>query len=858
MADRAALIAELEEADRLGAPEKAASQQRQQYLDELYGMEMNRIESEEQKFLKQVDIETKLGGELVYGHEIPGFWLQRGIAVREELPRAVAYADKSGEIPDGARAYGVQTEGGENIVAYKFEDDNKFYAINDPGFSLGDIGKYGGALVSAETLTGGVAEMLMPWKRVTGPANVLYKLAQPAARVGIAAVAAGAGRGVDEVTEAISDEEMQTLGAISDKMVESGIWGAGGHMFLSEPYEVIAGKLSKHSYSMRDLWRMSKKGATPDEAAEMADVLDMNSKELTDLFRAIAREDLDVLGMGELGHPIAKRAQAQAAGVSGEAARREKSKLSTPARRLIESRYNVNDVADLDDTALETVVNQQEEEAKALLKKSFSEKGVDFNDKKPEIAGKSAAETVLDYRKVTQEKATRLYDDVFDLAERQGIDFDISEAIKVARIETAPRTLTGRPREVTDRYFDLDSPSPVTETKTITSDVEIPPPVEGRLQEILGRLQGAADIQGAEKLGALRQIRSDLLKMAEPDPNRITSTPSEAAATRVQRALTESINGTQNTGDSTYRAAVKAANDHWKARSANLDAFGYMANLNTTGAGERIYRRIFSADLTEEEAKFLISHMTPLRKSEFRSALYTDMMRNPDKINSTLRQMDRAGEHLVPENARAVLKQYRREIEKSNKSLVARLLTEQGEQGARVSVLINKGDAKDIRALIKSGAMTEQDVSRSVVMDFIQHTTDFDGARPIINRAKYETKIKQYGDKGILGLLEPRAREMLTNIRIYNSFLPKGLDSGDSIAAAAIASDVLKVGQNPMGAAKAGLRIYQLTIAARLAHSPAILQILKGKTTGMLHPKARAFLLAGTIEVRKLNQGKEE
>ena len=97
----------------------------------------------------------------------------------------------------------------------------------------------------------------------------------------------------------------------------------------------------------------------------------------------------------------------------------------------------------------------------------------------------------------------------------------------------------------------------------------------------------------------------------------------------------DSINGTKNTGDDA--PAVTKANEHWRGRQANLDAFSYMAATNTTGAGERIYRRVFSGDLTEEEAKFLVTHMKGPRLNEFRSALYTDMMRNPDKINSTLK-----------------------------------------------------------------------------------------------------------------------------------------------------------------------------------------------------------------------------
>ena len=121
-----------------------------------------------------------------------------------------------------------------------------------------------------------------------------------------------------------------------------------------------------------------------------------------------------------------------------------------------------------------------------------------------------------------------------------------------------------------------------------------------------------------------------------------------------------------------------------------------------------------------------------------------------------------------------------------------------------------------------------------------------------------KTKIKQYQDKGVLDLLEPTAKNMLTNIRVYNSFLPNSVDAGDSIASAAIASDVLKAAQSPVGAVRAGFRIYQLQVASRLAHSPALLRVLKGKPEMRTFPVARAFVAAGTIELQKMNRRKEE
>ena len=68
------------------------------------------------------------------------------------------------------------------------------------------------------------------------------------------------------------------------------------------------------------------------------------------------------------------------------------------------------------------------------------------------------------------------------------------------------------------------------------------------------------------------------------------------------------------------------------------------------------------------------------------------------------------------------------------------LLEAQAKHGERVSTLIEKGDSKDLRLLVDNGALSEADISREIVADFIQHTTDFKKGQPVINSAKYENE----------------------------------------------------------------------------------------------------------------------
>lgn len=834
-----------------------APAQLQALKDEIRAIHLARFEESESKFLDQSYIEDKLGGKVEYGQELPNFWLQRGVSVREELDRAVDYANNSGRLPEGITAYGVTDRNGDNFVAYKVDGENTYYALNDPGPSLGDWGsEFGASVLSAETFLGALVELALPQKKLLEASRKLYRLGRLVSRGLSVGLGTGAGRGLDEWMESFSDKDVQAWDSIQEKMIESGMWGVGAQLLVAEPFEVAAAKLKQYGFSPKKIWEMSKRGATPEEIEELSEVMEMSSSEVTNLLRAISEEELPPLGMGELNIPIARRAQAQAAGVSPEAARREREKVSAPARRMIESKYNVDSITELDDKALEEVVARQEQQAIALMNKSFRDAGIDFSSTTKEIGGKTAAETVLDYKKTSSAAATRKYDKIFDIAAEEGIEFDISGAIAQAREEVATLSLRGRPKERVDRWMDPSSPDAVVERTVTETDVEIPGPVEGRLELILNALTEANDLQGTDRLVALRQLRTTLSKLAEPDPNRITSTPNEAAAYRVLKELNESINGTMNTGSDAYRAAVSDANEFWTERMSNLDAFGYMANMNTLGAGEKIYNRLFTGQLTDLEAKFLIDNMTPARLKEFRSALYTDMQRHPEKIESTIRGMDRAGERIIPENAKQVLIRYRREYEKLNKRLAGRLLNEQYRRGERVGVLVEKGDVTDIRELIDAGAMTEEDVSRAVVQKFVSDTTDYDDGEFVINRAKYERHFRHLEETGIIDVVSPTAKSMLENIRVYSSFLSHGGDSGDSIASAAIATDLLNSVQNPIGGAKAALRVAQLTMASRLAHSPALLKVIKGQQANQSFPKSRAFLLASAVEMRNLNQEK--
>ena len=416
----------------------------------------------------------------MYGNEIPDFWLERGIYIREELPRAVAYADQSGKLPEGARASGIGTGcQGKTLLLTSLTVTKKFYAINDSTIQRRYLGKYGGSLITGGRWCCGCRVTYAVEKSCWASKDPL-QLGQMAMRTMKISGAAAAGRGADETIEAIDDGDIQTMQSIKNKMLESAAWTAVGHVLLSEPFEVIAGKLAKHGISPKDLLRAEE--ASPEELGAMADLLDLKDDELKALVKAIAEEDLPPLGMGDVGNPIFKRAQSQTAGVLGNRSRGKRRSNLHPPRRMLESRYGVGDVKDLDDAALEEVVEKQEKDAQELMKRAFSERGIDLSDTRPEVAGKLAAETVLDHRKTTSEQASRNFDAVFELADAQGIEFDISDVVAAARKEVASRSLAGRQG---------------------VEDVDIPAPVEGQLRTILSRLTEANDIQGPDKLAAL-------------------------------------------------------------------------------------------------------------------------------------------------------------------------------------------------------------------------------------------------------------------------------------------------------------------------------------------------------------------
>lgn len=795
------------------------------------------LEESEAWLITQEDLEDKLGGRLHEGAEINDWILQSNIERREDLDRAVKYANTSGRLPEGAVAYGVEDNKGGQVIAYKMPGDNDFYHLNDPGASMADIGRYAGQLASAEVVIGTLSAVFNPFKKFQLLAQVATygKAGKAAGAVGTAAFEGGAaamGRLGDEMLEAASDEEMETLDELLWELLESGAFGVAGSL----GGQALGGSVNIAQGRGRSL---SGGAVSPEDAQAV--------------FAAEARQGFEPLGAGDLERPIAERIQAQAGGVSESARARELRKLSAPARKLIAARAGVDDIDELSDASLLAVIKQEERLGKRILQHALKDRGINFRATPKEAGGRSVYEVVSDYRKLAGQEGDVNFGKVFDLASEQGVVFDATDVIDAAKAAIEKQRILGKAKEVapdfTDRMLGI---GPRTQSP---GWMEVDNLVEGKLEGVLAQLSEMNPAQPTETLEALRRISQNLRGMASPDPGSMTRNPSQNAANKVLEAFTDMINRTSNTGDAAYRKAVGHANSHWKNSRKNLRAFGWLEDLqDELGGGERAYRRLMSGDLTMREAVFLNGHMKPKQKRQFLNSFYTDMLRNPEKISTTLTAMDVAGEKLIPKPVRQVLQSYSRHIERSNASFVTSLVKQHAEEASRLQQLVDAGKPREIRSLIASGELTPDQVSESIIHNFVSSSTEYVNGQYLISPKRYQAAYKQLKDNGILPLLNRRSKSLIEDTKLYTSFLKSGNDAGNSIAAANITSSLAKGLTDQAGAAKASVHLYQLSVMSKWAHNPRVRQALAGAITAPReHVKTRAAVLGATLYLRNLN-----
>jgi hypothetical protein len=784
----------------------------------LHARELANLNKAEANILSTYDMEERLGGRVNTGKEITDVILNAKIGGYEDVGDALNYANTSGRLPEGAKAYGVtDNQGGTNLL-YNQPGSNEFNYINDPGLSKADIGTALGPLASFETLS---AFAPIPSKFAAG-AKAL-KHGGRIARAGWESAMAGTGRVADEILEGLAVDNVDDFETLRDEALQSGI--------LALPFSFIGQPMTPKQLG-------KERPISPDDVASV--------------IAAETRQAYQPLGAGEFGSPVGERVQAQAAGVSPKAAARELEKLTKPARKLIAEAAGIENIESLDDAALLAVVSQEERVSKRLLQNLLKGEGYSFKSTGAEKGGESVYDAVTAYRTATSLRGEKNFSRIFDIAEEEGISFDVTGVISAAEEATEKARLLMRGQPAPEPSL-TDVATGFTPQATGPEFKEIPTLLDPQLESVLRELTSLEGIQPTEALRGLRTISTRLRGLADPDPGSLTRTPSQKAANDVLLAINEAAN--KGVGSPKYKAAVDFANGEWRERSQNLKAFGFMEDLSDElGGGEKIYEKLVSGEMPVQVARFLKKQMTNKQENDFLNAFYTTMLRNPDQITPSLKSMDVAGHILIPKAHRQALTNYSREVAKSNSSLLAKLVMQQGDDANRLFEILERGDPLELVRLKRGGIMSQKQIKESVFYKFVEASIKFENGQQVLDPRKYERVYKKFEKEGWLKLLDSSQRRILADTRLYASYLKVGNDAGNSLESAALASQMAQSIAKPIKGAKARLGAYQLAWLSRMSHNPVVRSAMAGGTfKAKDHRWKRAALVGSTLYLRQVS-----
>jgi hypothetical protein len=566
--------------------------------------------------------------------------------------------------------------------------------------------------------------------------------------------------------------------------------------------------------------------------------------------------------MGALGaSPVLQRAEAQALTVDADLQRRRLDQLASYYDRLYgagtkEGEFS-GDYQSLTDEAIDSILDGERRKMRAQVERGIRTAGLRLEDQRPELGGRVLGEAIDDYRKVSGEKGRRLYDDLFSVAQEEGVEFDISNVQQAAQDVLEPLTLEADGTEFGELLRrSILNPQSVTEQELAVlakgpgpNEVAIPRDYGPRLGQIMSALTEASSTQGTERLGALRKLTTYLREYSEPSSG-IARTPEEAMASRLFSALRKDVR--QSTGNQRFQEAADLADKFWANRASMLDSFSFVDQLDKVGGGELVYRS-FLSNPTEAMAQQAMGLMPPARKSEFQAAFINDLLSDPKQIGARLENLgDGVVRRILPESARGILGRFQREVGRLDSGSLATVLRTEMDAGERFKALIENNDAQGLRLLLRDQQIPADEVRARVMQNLLDESSNIERGRIILDPQKYIRAVERYKEKGFLQTLTPAQRRIVEDFEKLSSFLRSAADAGSSIAGAELASSQITAASNPAKALSGRLKMAQLGLAARMGQNETYIKSFAGAEVPEGYPLARATMLALTQVSRDL------
>ena len=639
---------------------------------------------------------------------------------------------------------------GSPVIMYRATGATAYREVESPEFSMGDVAALAGGVLSED-----VAGEILAFLGSRGSTSIVQGMFR-------AAAGGAAGEGVKSFVESQRGFEHSESGPITERIVSTGVAGAAG-VLVFDPVARIINKI-----------RGVKGFVVPQrpEAAQSA-------------MQVASRRNLPELTPGQI-HPVYESLQQQATGTTAVMQEFQFDQLHNVVTRMAEIRDDLGDFTSLSDAALTKFIDQEE-------KKILSAMG-----SIPEMTFATAGRKVMlgldTFQTALAEREARLYRVAFDASAggataSKGVRFNLNPAQQVA---TAIRN-----RIVTD--FDFAE---------IGSKVSVPltpinnPGFRMALEDLVKLQPEVRLTQGnASPLEQMVRLRSTFVNLAS-DP-RLTGTE-RASSASIAKVLTDSMMNPRTLRGQKGQLKPTIKRKWRQAASASIarERFNDRVFSRFTAASDtpsQIAKKINPGkpDLVKETRRALQASRQPQAWQAVRSGFTNNLLNNPASIRSKFKNWKgEALDMLVdPRDQQALLTisdQWAR-LEKSN---VRRMLRSGTSVGTRAVELVRKGSREEIKELISvtggRDSATGKALQAGVLEALLHQSTKIVKGRHVIDKDRFLQGIKSFRDRGVLEEIfdTKTTNNIIDDLELYVSYLPKGMGAGEGIQKAEAASAI--------------------------------------------------------------------
>ena len=658
-------------------------------------------------------------------------------SLRFDMARSNQVSEKLRKFQDSYPDMEVKTfeEGGDTKIAVRQRGKDNFTLLDSSDMvTLSDITELGGVILTPEILTNVLATI------ATRGMGLLPRMFGQA-------VGGFTGRGLDIGIEQIRGYNDDPLKELFQEGTISAVAGAGGEMLFAP---LRRGGRALVGGGFLEL--------TPEELAASKTAHEAGIRGLTP---------------GQI-NPLARRMESQAAATSKAVQEQRIGQRQDVLEDITRLRDEFGDMKSLGHEELNALAQRMEANIYALV----SDKNITL-----EQGGRALKKGREEFVRVWKGFVGERYDSALEAGENAS--FDLRPIQKIAQ-------------EIKEGVLSKAAPIKGEAGRFEAAEPEQLRKLSGELAEKIDQiLRLSPDVEAFHKNSAFEQIKE--LRTAFFDLKNATVQGQEDInnryAGKLWTGLTEVMNAPQG-GDANFTLLLRSAN----LANTRFERLLEVQDLKRIALETRPDHLV--ASVASPGNGFVLRTLERIMPDEkfatFRDSFKTSLLSQPEKIADTLDawRPDRLGVRvLLSPQEETMFRKIGNEMKKLNEGPIRQLLESDVKAGEISRRLVMESDAETIGKLISASGGKESREGRSLaaglVQNILDHATEIERGREVINPEKLITVISGMEKKGVLdAILTPEQQALLKSRQYLMSFMETRADPGASIQAAEIASDL--------------------------------------------------------------------